>query len=386
MTKAHAKFSPSASERWLNCPASIEMSKDMPSTTSKEALEGIQAHELVNRALKTRLAKKIAPGSKDWMLNIDKVPSNYSREMAKDCADFIEWLGPILATCEEWYTEKEVSLIPSKVFGTADVIGISARRVVIIDFKYGIFTYVPAFNNPQIGIYGLSAAWDLGVAKDFDFTIEGYIYQPRNEHFIEPERYDMGPEQITALFNAVKMAVYASEQGNTEPRAGEWCHWCKAIGKCPAHLKNLKVVTDSKGSLKDPATLTVDELAFVIACKPQMKKFFEAIDARIIDLARHGVEVPGVKVVESFGHRKWQDDNAMLVFDELRKEVVLSPAQTEEKLGRKEYEEKYSQFLLPSVVRPAVAKANSKKKKYDFAEHAFSGFIDETNNNNNSED
>ena len=43
---AHALLSPSSSHRWLKCPASVALSKDMPDETSEYAEEGTKAHRL----------------------------------------------------------------------------------------------------------------------------------------------------------------------------------------------------------------------------------------------------------------------------------------------------------------------------------------------------
>ncbi len=52
----HAVFAPSASHRWLFCPASIEMSKDIPESTSVYAHEGSVCHDVAARCLKEKLS------------------------------------------------------------------------------------------------------------------------------------------------------------------------------------------------------------------------------------------------------------------------------------------------------------------------------------------
>jgi hypothetical protein len=43
---AHAQLSPSSAVRWMTCPGSVALTKDMPDTSSKYADEGTDAHEL----------------------------------------------------------------------------------------------------------------------------------------------------------------------------------------------------------------------------------------------------------------------------------------------------------------------------------------------------
>lgn len=49
---AHALLSPSSAVRWMTCPGSVALTKDMPDTSSKFADEGTLAHALAERALR----------------------------------------------------------------------------------------------------------------------------------------------------------------------------------------------------------------------------------------------------------------------------------------------------------------------------------------------
>ena len=47
---AHALLSPSAAERWINCPASVFLNKDIPDEGSVYADEGTAAHTVMELA------------------------------------------------------------------------------------------------------------------------------------------------------------------------------------------------------------------------------------------------------------------------------------------------------------------------------------------------
>lgn len=49
----HARLSPSSAARWMSCPGSVELTKDMPDTSSSFADEGTDAHELAAKCLET---------------------------------------------------------------------------------------------------------------------------------------------------------------------------------------------------------------------------------------------------------------------------------------------------------------------------------------------
>ena len=42
----HSTFSPSGTDRWVACPASIQLSEGIPDETSKYAIEGTLAHKV----------------------------------------------------------------------------------------------------------------------------------------------------------------------------------------------------------------------------------------------------------------------------------------------------------------------------------------------------
>lgn len=50
---AHATLSPSGAVRWMTCPGSVALTKDMADTSSKYADEGTDAHELAALCLET---------------------------------------------------------------------------------------------------------------------------------------------------------------------------------------------------------------------------------------------------------------------------------------------------------------------------------------------
>ena len=53
--RAHAVLSASGADRWLNCPGSVALTRDMPDTSSSYAEWGTTCHELGELALRNRL-------------------------------------------------------------------------------------------------------------------------------------------------------------------------------------------------------------------------------------------------------------------------------------------------------------------------------------------
>ncbi|SQC97399.1 Protein of uncharacterised function (DUF2800) [Fusobacterium necrophorum subsp. necrophorum] len=61
---AHALLGPSSASRWMACPPSVNLTKDMPDTTSEYAAEGSLAHEIAELKLKKKSwIRECPPGS-----------------------------------------------------------------------------------------------------------------------------------------------------------------------------------------------------------------------------------------------------------------------------------------------------------------------------------
>ena len=60
-SRAHALLSASSAERWINCPPSVALTKDMPDDVSPFAAEGTKAHELAETCLRAYLNGEPAP-------------------------------------------------------------------------------------------------------------------------------------------------------------------------------------------------------------------------------------------------------------------------------------------------------------------------------------
>lgn len=59
--KNHAVLSASSAHRWLNCPGSVSLTKDMPDTKSEYAEEGRLAHAVAELKLRKNSWNQWAP-------------------------------------------------------------------------------------------------------------------------------------------------------------------------------------------------------------------------------------------------------------------------------------------------------------------------------------
>ena len=80
--KKHSILSPSSSSRWLKCPGSVRLTKDMENPTSSYAEIGTEAHELCEWKLKKHL------GLLNDETDIRPTLNNYTKEMEENTEDY----------------------------------------------------------------------------------------------------------------------------------------------------------------------------------------------------------------------------------------------------------------------------------------------------------
>ena len=160
--RAHAKLSPSAASRWLECTAAPAAEAGFNEEYSEYAAEGTFAHELAE--LETRYAIGTLSDA-DYSVQFKMKSTNefYSQEMLDHVQEYSAYIKEKVASLEgsDPVVELEVRLdlqawVPEG-FGTADCIIVAEGHLWVIDFKYGKGVAVEAEDNPQMKLYALGA-------------------------------------------------------------------------------------------------------------------------------------------------------------------------------------------------------------------------------------
>lgn len=233
----HAFLSPSASNRWLNCPPSAKLCADQADTSSRYALEGTDAHTLCAHLLENALGGN-SPDPIESM-------TYYNEAMQKHCEGYVSF---VKKECQELlkkvpevkvFIEKKVDYsrwVPEGT-GTADCLLLSKGTLEIIDYKYG--QGVPVYadsaqfgGNPQLMCYSLGAIAMFDDTYHFQ-TIRMVIYQPRlnNISIHEMTKQELLHWADTVLAPTAALAM----EGTGESKAGEHCRFCKAKSSCPKY-------------------------------------------------------------------------------------------------------------------------------------------------------
>lgn len=308
MTK-HLKYGASSSSRWLKCTGSLTI-EDEGDESSKYAKEGTAAHELAHQC---------------WILGVH--PSEFlggEIEGFEVTQEMVEAVGLYLNVIHTWATEGsevrfeefvEHSQI-SEHGGTIDVNIVRPDCLVIPDFKYGAGIGVEAENNSQLLTY---AACKLSNLEIEPLKIICIVVQPRFVHEDGPVRmWEPTDNDIARHESDVREAIY-NEEHDPEFHAGDHCRWCHAKAQCPELLR-LNTEAAAESFEVETSELKHRESGLAIAMTPELavrirnqrkavELYFTAVEQWLHNHMEAGGDAPGLKLVQSYGHRKWTEGN-----------------------------------------------------------------------------
>ncbi len=348
-TKDHAEFSASGSARWMNCPGSHALCKNAPpAPESKYALEGTEAHACFEFMVKNA-------GKPDAMLRKAGL-KKWNAEMVDHAIAALAWImdryasalmrGPVTLLCE---TKVDASPFTcTGQFGTLDAAIVEEfGRLVVIDYKYGAGVGVDPVDeygalNSQLAYYA------LGVSHmyDHDFAeAELVIIQPRAYHESgETIRSVVVPmPELLAWIPRFRDGVMATGDPKAPLKAGKWCKFCPAAISCPEvknkALREAQVVFDDEKGLESvpvPNMIQLPHLGTILSACDKLEAWIEKVREHAHNVLENGGAVPGFKLVQKRGQRKWMDED--ITAAEARKRFgdvafsepkILSPAQFE---------------------------------------------------------
>lgn len=352
----HAKLSPSSAHRWFKCPGSVRLAARYADAAGPAAREGSFAHHIAERCLKEKVDASSFVG-----LASRSGEFTCSEEMAAAVQVYVDAVRSV-AVLEggdvEVLVEARVRLpapLDGTVYGTADALVWSrrGRRLHVFDFKYGAGVAVPAVGNVQLRLYQAGAVATFPDRVRFgarNLEVVGHIVQPRGGG--EAWRSDeagTAADLVDWVCDEVVPAVRATEAPDAELVPGEGqCRFCPAKVDCPAlRERALAVARDvfadealTEPELPDVVDLPVEIVGQLMRAAPLVRDYLRAVEERGAELASAGQRVPGFKLVQRTGLRKWNDEakaEAALraaSVEPFERPKLLSPAKAEKALGR----------------------------------------------------
>lgn len=321
----HALLSPSGADRWMTCPGSVLLTKDLPEQTSEYAQEGTNYHLLAQLCLEQEKdafefvgmpfedETVVDEGNAEYVqLYIDHI----REETAKGGTVVIEDKLPLAQITGEKDAE-----------GTSDCTIIRDDVVVVRDLKFGRGVAVKAENNRQLKMYALGAIekhqlWDI--VKEVDLG----ICQPRltseiSQTIIPIDELKMFKQEVQIIARPILKALQTGERLPLNP-SEKACKFCKAAkaGICDAltmtvrnaaeegfeNLDEPKIVQTPKG----PVTVSeADRLGEMMKLADLAEIYVKGVRSAVESALFASRPVTGYKLVQGRkGSRQWADEKA----------------------------------------------------------------------------
>lgn len=308
MPKAHAKLSPSAAARWINCPGSIALSGLCPPPGSTSyADEGTAAHSLAELKLRKYLGELTGPQYTKAANEVRK-SGFFDGEMEETTELYKDRVLEELAAAgddAELMVEQHFKLdrwVPD-CFGTSDAVVIGGDTINVIDLKYGKGIKVEAEGNPQLRLYGLGAAGLFGDIYDFS-KVRMTIIQPRLDH-VSSEELPLA-DLLKWAEDVVVPAAKLCGEDDAPLACGDWCRFCPGKAICRKRAEyNLEL---AKEDFKLPKLLTDDEIGDVLRRAEQLSSWVKDVSDYALKEAESGKHFNGWKLVEGRANRKYADE------------------------------------------------------------------------------
>lgn len=340
---------PSAASRWIACPASVRLSKDIPETPSGDAaMAGTAIHALAETCYLL---------GDDPMHSIGKtiegvVMARWHCEMAQQHLEHIQFIE---SNCRRGgvRVEQKVTYLDSPTVllrGTADVIGIGGNTLYIADLKTGS-GYVDQ-DSDQLKIYALGALLQQDEAtQDQMKHVQLHIVQPRHGDVrVHTMTID---ELLDWEVKVLVPAIHATTNPDSQPRPSEKaCQYCPAKLTCPAQHEAFALVEQQPNTTamtKEEISavmvrLTDEQISDLLNRAPIVESFVDALRKHALERMKQGGILPGWQLAPKRATRKWADENkakdalveAGLSVDKLFITEFISPAAVEKLLAKEQ--------------------------------------------------
>jgi hypothetical protein len=234
---------------------------------------------------------------------------------------------------EQRFTFALDSAEDGEVFGSNDALVYSpgAGRLVVFDYKHGAGVSVSAEDNAQLKFYAAGAAlshpeWRIA-------EVELVIVQPRARDAEENDggvkRWTLDPIELIEFTGEMEVAIARSKTQDQmlreglllDLKPGSWCRWCPAAAVCPAKEQQALAVVASDFSdiahvtaqvLPKPADMDTARIGKVLLAADIIEAWLGQVRDFAFGAMQQGVDIPGFKLVEKIGRRKWIADEQQI--------------------------------------------------------------------------
>lgn len=343
----HSNLGASSSYRWMACPGSVALSKDVPRKDTVFSKEGTAAHKL------GEIAYEAGMHPSNWLG--EKVEDvEVTHDMVNAVAIYVDYLRDLAILDNELMLEHKFDLSklnpPAPMFGTSDCTCYVPHefKLIVADYKHGAGVAVEVENNTQLMYYALGAMLELGKKKKVE-EIEMVIIQPRAQHRDGPIRkWSCTRQDILKFAGDLIAAAQKTMVPEADLHAGKHCRFCPAQPRCPALHHEAKEIAKLEftetAPLVDPRLLSAEQVGYILERADLIEDWVRSIRVHVQSELESGKNVPGWKLVQKRALRSWNSPTEVIQWaekigldkEELYDYKMKSPAALEKVVGKKD--------------------------------------------------
>lgn len=304
---AHSPLGASSAERWMNCPGSIALLKNLKIIEDTDEpdyrREGIAGHEAA--------AECLARDIDTWEIIHETFhDTKIDEDMAQAIQVYLDRVRPGIHGYHGSHFFIEARLarpeIHPAMFGTVDFAALKHDEqgdfLDVTDLKMGVGIIVDPHDNEQMKYYAFMLLDQHFVQLEDETRVRLTIVQPRAFHQEGPIRQWwttagyirnwVKDELVPAMINA---------EMNAELDAGPWCRFCPAKLVCP--LLTSLFGAAAKADPKITAHISDASLGRSYQYTGAVKFYLKALEEEVFRRLSTGKPVPGTKLVSKKANR-----------------------------------------------------------------------------------
>lgn len=333
---AHSPLGASGAERWMNCPGSVSLIKELQLEETDEPEYrglGIAAHEAGAYCLKNSLDAWEIIGEKFYGFEVDL-------NMANAIQVYIDVVRPLMESpravsyiehglaykpedehAKEFIDPRAEGVLKKYFYGTGDaaVYRAAEKYLDVIDYKHGEGVIVEAEDNPQLLYYAFGF---LLLHPEVD-TVRIRIVQPRT--FDEPVKTWIVTANFIRSWVVDKLvpAMQLTEMEGVELDAGSWCRFCPAKLICPMMISLFGAACTANP--KAIVTLNNEALGRSYQYRQAVQFYVKALEEEIFRRMNKGEKVQGCKLVPKKANRVFKQGADKLAQEKFGDEAMTPP-------------------------------------------------------------
>ena len=317
---AHSPLGASGAERWMKCPGSVALLKELEMDDSDDPdyrREGTAMHEAAAHCLEN--------GLDTWeIVGLTFNDTEIDAPMADAIQVYLDTVRPSIEIAgQKHYIEFAISSPVHKDFyGTLDFGAILPQFLDVTDLKGGEGIIVEPEENPQLKYYAfglIDGLERMGEPLHDDFPVQLRIVQPRAVHADGVVReWETTVGAIKEWVNDTLVPAMLRTEYDDTLDAGEWCRFCPAKLVCP--MMNSLFRAAATANPKFVVNISDKSIGLSYQHVQAVKFYLKALEEEVFKRLNLGKDVRGTKLVYKKANRVFKDK---IIYGEQKEEIAV---------------------------------------------------------------